>query len=61
MFFSKTDLNLGTLHPLRLLALGMLVFNRKENPHADTLACREMGVGRPADRQTDVTGLYSSG
>lgn len=61
MFFPKTDLNLGTLHPLDPLVLGMLVFKRKEDPYADTLACREMGVARPADRHTDVTGLYSSG
>lgn len=39
----------------------MLVFKRKEDTYADTLACRETEVGRPADRHTDSTGLYSSG
>ena len=58
MFFPKTDLNLGTLHPLGPLVLGMLVFKRKEGTYADTLACNG---NRETSRHTDITGLYSSG
>ena len=50
----------NTVPPLAPCARSVC-FKRKEDTYADTLACRETGVGRPADRHTDTTGLYRLG